>query len=222
MVSEIFLCCAGAALIIVSILLNGKKEKESSDSSFSELVSSEQKEEINKLVKESADKASDEVIIKTDDQLDKISNEKIMALDEFGNQINAKIEENHDHVVFLYNMLNQKDDEIKATLSDMESAKNEMKDTVSDMLKIARQLNNAIKKTSKGDKAADKKNEKPENALYGDGHSEQISMNDVNVFDNRNDEILKLYKEGRSILDISKKLDIGQGEVKLVIDLYGA
>ncbi len=221
MVSEIFLCCAGVALIIVSILLNGNKEKESSDSSFSELVSDEQKDEINKLVKESADKASDEVIIKTDDQLDKISNEKIMALDEFGNQINAKIEENHDHVVFLYNMLNQKDDEIKATLSDMESAKNEMKDTVSDMLKIARQLNNAIKKTSKSEKTTEKKSEKPDTTAY-DGPSEQMSMNDVNVFDNRNDEILKLYKEGRSILDISKKLDIGQGEVKLVIDLYGA
>jgi len=30
-----------------------------------------------------------------------------------------------------------------------------------------------------------------------------------------------MYKEGKSILEISKELNIGQGEVKLVIALYG-
>ena len=33
---------------------------------------------------------------------------------------------------------------------------------------------------------------------------------------------MKLYKEGNSVFDISKLLSIGQGEVKLVIDLYKA
>jgi len=36
----------------------------------------------------------------------------------------------------------------------------------------------------------------------------------------KNDRILKLYSEGNSILDISKKLNLGQGEVSLVINLY--
>lgn len=39
---------------------------------------------------------------------------------------------------------------------------------------------------------------------------------------NSNNEIIALYKKGRSILEISKMLSIGQGEVKLVIDLYNA
>lgn len=39
--------------------------------------------------------------------------------------------------------------------------------------------------------------------------------------DNKNDEILKLHKEGLSVLEISKTLGLGQGEVKLVIGLYG-
>ena len=39
---------------------------------------------------------------------------------------------------------------------------------------------------------------------------------------NRNDEIISLYKKGRSILEISKMLSMGQGEVKFVIDLYNA
>ena len=38
---------------------------------------------------------------------------------------------------------------------------------------------------------------------------------------NVNLKIQKMYKEGKSVLDISKELNIGQGEVKLVIALYG-
>ena len=40
--------------------------------------------------------------------------------------------------------------------------------------------------------------------------------------ENHNDEIVSLYKKGRSILEISKMLSLGQGEVKFVIDLYNA
>ena len=37
---------------------------------------------------------------------------------------------------------------------------------------------------------------------------------------NRNDEIIALYKSGKSVMEISKLLGMGQGEVKLIIDLY--
>ena len=39
---------------------------------------------------------------------------------------------------------------------------------------------------------------------------------------NYNQEIIDLHKKGRSVLEISKILSIGQGEVKFVIDLYDA
>ena len=35
------------------------------------------------------------------------------------------------------------------------------------------------------------------------------------------EKILELYKSGKSIRDISRELGMGQGEVKLVVDLYG-
>ena len=37
----------------------------------------------------------------------------------------------------------------------------------------------------------------------------------------KNREIIELYKKKKSVLEISKLLGMGQGEVKLVIDLYG-
>lgn len=36
------------------------------------------------------------------------------------------------------------------------------------------------------------------------------------------ERILELYKKGKTVRDISRELGMGQGEVKLVIDLYGA
>jgi DNA-binding NarL/FixJ family response regulator len=37
---------------------------------------------------------------------------------------------------------------------------------------------------------------------------------------NNNSQILALYSQGKSIMEISKLLSLGQGEVKLVIDLF--
>ena len=37
---------------------------------------------------------------------------------------------------------------------------------------------------------------------------------------NNNERILKLYREGRTVLEIAKELGLGTGEVKLVIDLF--
>ena len=36
-----------------------------------------------------------------------------------------------------------------------------------------------------------------------------------------NAQMLALYKQGKSILEISKMLHVGQGEVKLIVSLYG-
>lgn len=43
----------------------------------------------------------------------------------------------------------------------------------------------------------------------------------VPVPDNRNDQILKMHRQGKSVVEISKELNVGQGEVKLTLALYG-
>ena len=47
----------------------------------------------------------------TEDQMNRLCNEKIMAIDEFSKQLLEKIENNHKEVVFMYNMLNEKEKE---------------------------------------------------------------------------------------------------------------
>ena len=49
----------------------------------------------------------------------------------------------------------------------------------------------------------------------------EIEEDEIN-HDMPKERILELHKKGKSIREISRELGMGQGEVKLVIDLYGA
>ena len=53
-----------------------------------------------------------ELVDDTENQMNRLCNEKIMAIDEFSQQILSKMDANHQEVVFMYNMLNEKQQEI--------------------------------------------------------------------------------------------------------------
>ena len=57
---------------------------------------------------------------------------------------------------------------------------------------------------------------------FGEVSVNYTPMSEQEQMENHNDEIISLYKKGRSVLEISKMLSLGQGEVKFVIDLYNA
>lgn len=52
------------------------------------------------------------------------------------------------------------------------------------------------------------------------GNSQPVGKMAEGIGQNSNEKIMALYKEGKSILEISKLLGQGQGEVKLVVDLF--
>ncbi len=245
MILDIILIIIGIVIFAAGIFFTGNAGDDDNGSFFTKEGILEKQNIVDEMVKSRLETLSEEAIVDTDDTLSKISNEKIMSINEFSETNLEKIKENHDHVVFLYNMLNAKDEEIKQTLADMENAKQSMKETVTEVVRLTRQLNSALKKGVKNEKLSDavtgsqqaktaasntaqskEKKEKPDfrksSASMADEASGQMNLPELMQSDNKNEEILRLHKEGRSILDISKALNLGQGEVKLVIDLYGA
>lgn len=48
----------------------------------------------------------------------------------------------------------------------------------------------------------------------------KVPVPEAPIVENNNDKILRMYKEGMSNVDIAKKLGLGVGEVKLVINLF--
>ncbi len=225
---EIILIIVGIIVIIVSCILvdkSSEKQKQligKSISSLEESLTEEDKKQLMDKMKELLAEVKEEAIVETDDTLSKISNEKIMAVNEFSDQILEKIKRNHEEVVFLYNMLNDKEKELKAAVKEIDTSKKKVQDILearadNDKVMPARTVKSqpAAKPSSQSKTIADNKQEKP-GAI--DATQELSTVNGLNA--NNNSQILALYSQGRSVIEISKLLGLGQGEVKLVIDLF--
>ncbi|MBO4679808.1 MAG: hypothetical protein J5626_09070 [Lachnospiraceae bacterium] len=136
-VTEIVLLCIGGLFFVISFFLpDGKKKEEEhvTQEEIKRLIDEEMKsakERIDDMVDETVNYS----IEKTERALEKISNEKIMAVDEYSETVLKKINENHNEAVFLYDMLNDKDeklknagDEIKTSIDKLETEKKELEE----------------------------------------------------------------------------------------------
>lgn len=224
---EIALIIIGVMTVIVSCIMvdrSGKTVSHPAGQPFS-LENSLTQEEKNKLVekmKEQLTDVSEETVVRTDDALSRLSNEKIIAVNEFSDQILEKIKRNHEEVVFLYNMLNDKEKELKAAVKEIDSSRKKVQD-------IMETRANAEKaqtvKAAKGQEAAKPaapaaRADKPVKStdIRPEASPGIPVLNGLNP--NSNSQILTLYSQGKTVIEISKLLGLGQGEVKLVIDLF--
>ena len=64
----------------------------------------------------------------TEIKLDKLTNEKIMEMNDYSETILGEINRNHNEVMFLYDMLNEKKKEINNTVRDLNVVKKEIKE----------------------------------------------------------------------------------------------
>lgn len=194
---EIIMLIIGAALFIISSLLIHDRDKNDTVADENNAI---------KQFSDSLSSVSEEIINRTEEYLNKLSNEKIMSVSEYSEQVLEKINRNHEEVVFIYNMLSHKEKELKETLKEL----NDFQLKSRELMLKSQELNNENPLASYPPKK--KRNKKNEN--IGESKNENLSVS-VN-----NEEILNLYSQGMSVLEISKKLGIGQGEVKLIIDLF--
>ena len=104
---EIILLVAGILCLIASFMIPDEKKKESKEESsvnrqpVQELTQAEQdkvRERINDIINEQLGDISE----KTEAQLDKISNTKILELNEYADTVMNEINKNHNETVFLY------------------------------------------------------------------------------------------------------------------------
>lgn len=227
---EIVLIIIGVLVIIVSCIMVDNSHKQQNQiigksiSSMEEKLTDEDKKQLMDKMKELLAEVREETILRTDDTLSKISNEKIMAVNEFSDQIMEKIKRNHEEVVFLYNMLNDKEKELKATVREIDSSKRKVQDILDSKSEHDKLQSVKNAKTQAATKALSQPQtlqmEKPSRpvARSVDASSELSTVSGPNS--NNNSQILALHSQGRSVVEISKLLGLGQGEVKLVIDLF--
>ncbi len=207
-VMEIFLLIAGCVIFIISFLLPDKNGK---DTMMTALDKGAIKEAVEKEIVEtklrfqdSLEETSNYSVEKAERALERITNEKVMAVSEFSDTVLEQINSNHKETIFLYDMLNDKQREVNSTAQ-----------------LVNRTLKNSSQKINQ-----EKTDEKTElaNELSNTDVQLVLSKDTVPVFEetngNSNDRILVLYRQGMSKVQIAKELGLGVGEVKLVIDLF--
>lgn len=140
-VTEIVLLVAGGVIFILSFLLPDKGDKKQGEA---EPVA---REEVRSLVEQEMDAIKghvddvvDEAVTyameKTERSLERLSNEKIMAINEYSDTVLAEIHRNHEEAMFLYDMLNSKHANIKDTVSMVDRTVKEAEETVSTFQKL--------------------------------------------------------------------------------------
>ena len=121
---QIILLIVGIVIFVVSFFIPGGKENELSvddpavKKELKKLVTEEiedTKEQIDGMINEAIDLSMD----KTERKLERLTNEKIMAVNEYSDTVLAEIHKNHEETMFLYDMLNDKHQNIKNTVSEV-------------------------------------------------------------------------------------------------------
>lgn len=115
------LIAIGIIAIVISYFISEKTAEERMKKAVDELVLSEEtKRTLIKQAKETVEETlngmSEEISGKAEVQLEKLSNEKIMMVHEYADTVLEEIEKNHHEVMFLYSMLDDKDNEVKKTV----------------------------------------------------------------------------------------------------------
>lgn len=269
--AEIILLMLGFLSVSISFFVGkqGKDqvEEERSEDGFSrDLWTDKEEEMIREQITRILSEEKNDIVVETTNILNRRSNEKIMEFDEFSSQVMAKISHNHDEVVFMYNLLSEKEKEWKeaaakrpvadkepvpetaapepeaqktytaatpvpeapaspAAVPDKQEVRTVGKTQVTGLEQLARRTKDGAKgaQAVPGQIAAA---DSGQMELDGAAQSVQAVTETADNLPSGgagslNDQIIKLHKQGKSVVEISRELNVGQGEVKLTIALYG-
>ena len=140
---EVILAVCGILCIAASFLLTEDEQKTSEQAKQPEktVLSDGQKEEIRRQVNELVTEELNAINERTEASLDKISNTKILEMNDYADTVMGEINKSHNEAVFLYDMLNEKAKEVKNTVKDVNIAKHEVKKMQNEQLNRYRQCN---------------------------------------------------------------------------------
>jgi len=221
---EIALIIVGIVCIIASCLMIDQKKEDTVDTELgtvTEQILFNQLSEANDKISSHVNHLKEEIYEKTKEDMNRISNEKIMAVHEYSDQVLSDIKKSHNEVLFLYQMLSEKEEDLKTSINEMQKMKRELE----------QYYRSAEEHTEGNHQSLDTVNRTP--YVSDEFYAEQESQDTMNSehhytkalqeienqeFAGHIDEILSLSKQGCSVIEISKRLGLGQGEVKLVLD----
>ncbi len=216
---EITLIIVGIVFLLVSFLVQEKLSPKDIES-ITNLSENELKIIVEKQLKNANDQVEDAITDVVEDKtettkraLEKETNEKIMAIDEYSNTVLESMNKTHNEILFLYSMLNDKHTELTDLATQLQQFSEHMKNTENEVLENLALAAQDVRQKVNETKPIDE-NEAILASLGTDG--QEADQDQIN----HNDRILMLHQQGFSDVEIARELGLGLGEVKLVIGLF--
>lgn len=135
---EILLLILGVVIFIASFIVpESKSELDAADKQLTQEKLQELLQEEMKNVRSQVADAVDETVHysmeKTERGLERLTNEKMTAVSEYAQTVLEDIQKNHEEVMFLYDMLNNKHENLKETATEVSMAVKEASVKVSEL-----------------------------------------------------------------------------------------
>ena len=216
---EITLIIVGIIFLLVSFLVQEKLSPKDIESitSLSEnelkIIAEKQLKNANDQIEDAITDTVEEKKETTKRELEKETNEKIMAIDEYSNTVLESMNKTHNEILFLYSMLNDKHTELTDLAAQLQQFSEQLKNTENEALE---NLSLAAKDVQK---KVDASEPIDENAAIRASFEASQALQDQDQI-NHNERILALHRQGLSNVEIARELGLGLGEVKLVIGLF--
>lgn len=174
-IMEIILLAAGSVIFVLSFLIPDKNTASGGKDGVPENTKLLAQEEIRGLVSQELDSIKEHVddvveeavgyaIEKTERSLERLSNEKIMAVSEYSDTVLSEIHKNHEEAMFLYDMLNNKHTNLKNTVSEVNRTVKEAEETVMNFQKLAPEGSGAQQSAVRSQVQPETRRSKPEPA----------------------------------------------------------
>ncbi len=186
-------CVAGSFFITKKLSDSDIDEiKKLSEAEIGQLIDIKLKDS-GKKIDDSINKRIESSLSKFDEKTDNETNEKIRQISEYSDSVIESMNKSHDEIMFLYDMLNDKQEKAEKMVSELKSAESSFRNIIYEA-----------------------EEEEPEKTL---DNSDKVKS-DENENDDLKSMIVRLKSQGFSDLEIAKKTGYGIGEVRLVLGLY--
>lgn len=135
--TEIILIVIGVAVFLLGYLMPARKKDIDeevqliSEDEVRKLIAGEV-EHVKERISDIVDETVNYSIEKAERAMERVTNEKIMAINEYSDTVLEEINKNHKEVVFLYDMLNDKHDNLMSAINEATMAADNIKQTVKD------------------------------------------------------------------------------------------
>ena len=172
-------------------------------------------------VSDMVDDSVDLSLNKIQRSLDKETNDKMMAIQEYSDTVLKDLEKTNKEVTFLYSMLGDKHNELQDSIAKMNELTQECDELREQILNLEVEAKHLAEEPVRKPEQEPAKTD----VVYEPDESDteellQEDLTDSEQQERRKEEILMRYRGGEDLVDIAKDLDMGLGEVKLIVELY--